>query len=55
MLYLLFTQMFIKNLLYVGIFTLLGDFEVQDASVQGVWQGAYSWNNIQRRDLSNGN
>lgn len=29
----LFIQMFTKNLLYVAIFTLLGDFEIQDASM----------------------
>lgn len=39
---------------YVYIFTLLGDFEVQYASMQGIWQGVYSRNNV-HRDLSNGN
>lgn len=41
MLYSLFIQMFIKILLLRGyIYSLtLGDFEAQDSSMQGIWQG----------------
>lgn len=48
MLYSLFIQMFIKIYFYVDIFTPLGDFELQYASIQGIWQEVYSRNNVHR-------